>query len=75
MKVFVWITPFEVSYGDSIAYAVAEDEDSARKQIRASKHFSYGIYDEGTHTGPLDIDRPPDRVHDLPWAEIYSWSE
>jgi hypothetical protein len=74
MKLFVWKEPYGVSYGSSIAYAVANTEEEARKLVESAGVSEYGRYPKPRNF-PLDPLGPPDRVLDLPYAEIYEWSE
>jgi hypothetical protein len=76
MKLYVWKSPYGVSYGGSIAYAVAESEEDARALVIAAPVSEYGYDPERRGNNPdMDILGPPDRVCDLPYAEIYEWSE
>lgn len=75
VKLFVWVNPYEVRYGGSMLYAVAEDEQQARALIaKETPRFSYGDFAKP----PLlfnDLLGPPDRVLDVPCAEVYEWQE
>lgn len=75
MRLFVWNNPYSVSYGGSIAYAVAESEEDARAMIVGAPVNAYGLGAEYRPKPPMDILGPPDAVHELPYAEIYEWSE
>jgi hypothetical protein len=74
MKLFVWNSPYGVSYGGSIGYAVAETEEEARAVLISGFVSEYG-------NTPRPIEHPglklgkPDRVMDLPYGEFYEWSE
>lgn len=75
VKLFVWVNPYEVGYGGSMLYAVAEDEQRARELIaKGAPRYSFGDYPEA----PLQFNDqlgPPDRVLDVPCAEVYEWQE
>lgn len=74
MKLFVWNNCYRVSYGGSCLYVVAENVDEARKQARypGISYFG-GMPTENTQN--CDVTGPPDRVHDIPYAEVYQWEE
>lgn len=75
MKLYIWNHPYSVPYGGSCAYAVAENVKAARELVKAARVNAYGL---GTRRGShqeVDVSRPPDAVHKLPYAEIYEWSE
>jgi hypothetical protein len=75
MKLYVWDNPYSVSYGRTIAYAVAESEEEARALVITAPVNRSGIGAE--HVDHLDVKTlgPPDAVHELPYAEIYEWQE
>jgi hypothetical protein len=75
MKLYVWNRPYSVSYGGSIVYAVAESEEAARALAAVAPINCYGFGAEPRVGRRLDISGPPTAVHDLPYAEIYEWSE
>lgn len=74
MKLYVWNEPYGVDYGGSCLYAIAPDECSARALAEIAGVARYGYEPNGTPRGLRDLG-PPSRVHDLPYAEIYEWSE
>lgn len=74
MKLFVWNRPYLIPFGGSVVYAVAESEEDARQQARQARSFGFGAYPREGRVH-LDIDRPADRVLDVPCAEIYEWEE
>lgn len=67
MKLYVWKDPYFTFQGGCIAYAVAASEDEARQMIKSSRGSRF-TPDAEAPAG--DIEGPPDRVHDLPHAEI-----
>ncbi len=74
MKVFIWREPYRVSYGSSLAIAVAETVEEAREQLKSAGRSQYGHEPESF--GPIDVgSREPDRVLEAPVAEVYEWSE
>jgi len=73
MKLYVWNTPYHIDYGSTCLYAIASSEDEARKIAENANVSKYGYEPRGI--APIKLDRPPDRVHDLPYAEVYQWSE
>ncbi len=74
MKLYVWNNPYDVAFGGSCAYAVADSEDEARALVEAASAAQYGHEPKGSSEG-AKVPGPPDRVHELPYAEIYEWSE
>ena len=75
MKLFVWNNPYSVPYGGTCAYAVAETEEEARTMVFNAPVNSYGLGATEEPLPVLNIDGSPDAVHELPYAEIYFWSE
>jgi hypothetical protein len=69
-----------VRYGGACLYVVAADVDAARALLRSGP---VGIASYGSTPGPNDYDivteavitREPDRVLDVPCAEMYHWEE
>jgi hypothetical protein len=80
MKLYVWNNPYDVRYGGSCLYAVADSEDAARDIAMSALRSHYG-YDPGNDDHRLDqrIRKEalgaPTRVRELPYAEVYEWSE
>jgi hypothetical protein len=80
MKLFVWNDPYDVSYGNSFAFAVADTEERARAEILARNDsvYSYGRFKQ-TRPNFTVLDGAPLRVVDLEpgaaYAEILEWSE
>lgn len=77
MKLYIWLRPYEVSYGNSFVLAVAASDDEARRLIRESaRWYSSGEYGGEQKPWPdAPVDRSPDRIVDLPCAEFHEWSE
>ena len=76
LKLYVWKDIATVDYGGAILYAIAETEEQARKMAVGAPVAEYGDPWEGKTLDPSDVpDRAPDRVHELPYAEVYQWSE
>lgn len=75
MKLFVWNDPYVVKWGGSTAYAVAETEDEARALVMKAPISQYGLAAKGSAGLSEDVLGAPDRVVELPYAEIYEWSE
>lgn len=74
MKLYVWNDPFRISYGGSCLYVIAESEDAARAMAQSAGVSEFGHKPEGSI--PIQIELgAPDRVHDLPHAECYTWAE
>lgn len=74
IKLYVWNNPYQVSYGGTCAYAIAESEDQAREIVSRSGVARYGYAPDGM-AREVEVTGPPDRVHDLPYGEIYYWAE
>lgn len=76
MKLFVWANPYDVSYGTSGLFVVANDLDEARTLAATGKRYSYVEFEERSEG---DMSRialgEPTRVVDLPCAEWHEWSE
>jgi len=79
MKLYVWNSPYSVSWGSSIAYVIAESEESAKQQLKTASVYRYGddlpeaITDRGRRLhDPIPA---PTRIVDLPAAEVYEWEE
>jgi hypothetical protein len=81
MKLFVWNDPIDISYGGCCAYVIAADVDQARALAVKAPTAYYGRAPgrgDGVYCLKLneaDVARPPDRVLELPCAEIYAWEE
>lgn len=74
MKLYVWNNPYSVAYGGSCLYAIADGEDAAREIASSAFIREYGYAPTERQLGSVDLG-PPDRVHDLPYAEVYQWAE
>lgn len=74
MKLYVWNRPYDIPFGGSILYAVAENLMDARKFAEKALISNYGYKPDHPYPHKLDLGKP-DRVCDLPYAEIYEWSE
>lgn len=73
MKMFIWKDAYRVPFGSAIAVAVAENAEEARHKLRHAGVSHYGLAPE---EGGVDLgNREPDRVLDLPAAQIFQWSE
>lgn len=76
MKLFVWNNPYEVWYGSSMVFAVAETLEAAKEIAcsAAARWFHYVEYEQDRRTWPHDLGDPL-RVVDLPCAEWHHWEE
>lgn len=72
-KLFIWNNPYQVNYGGSIIYAVAETEQEARSAAANAMVISYGEYEQD-RLDNMKLGKPT-RVLDAPYAECYHWSE
>lgn len=74
MKLFVWVDPYQVSYGSSLLFAVAETVEEAKELALSSRAdaYSYGQY---ARPNPGVALGEPERIVDLPCAEWHVWSE
>lgn len=72
MKMYVWNEPYEVSYGSSICFAVAETVEQAREIAARAWLYHYGFSKDKP---PKEVLGEPTRVYDLPCAEWHEWSE
>lgn len=77
MKLFVWNNPYRVTYGGSCLYAIANTEEEARLIATKAATAPFGnLYSSGGELGECDaLKGPPNRIHELPYAEIYEWYE
>lgn len=75
MKLYVWNNPYSVNWGGTIVYAIADSEEAARALAMVAPVSEFGYTPSHEQAGDLDINRPADRVLDLPCAEIYQWQE
>ena len=75
MKLYIWRSPYVVSYGDSYAIAIANSVEEARQAIRAGKINEYGFGGGKPVPSDIDLDRIPDAIHEGPFGEVYEWSE
>lgn len=75
MKLYIWNSPYPVSWGGAIIYALGNNVDEARAAAKTARRSQYGLTPMGDVTGEaLDVDRDPDRVMES-GAECYEWSE
>lgn len=74
MRLYVWNNPYKVSYGGSCLYAIAESEEQAREIAVTAITKSYGEYN-GQMLGDHVKLGAPTRSCDLPYAEVYEWSD
>lgn len=77
MKLFIWNNPYRPQYGGAIIYAVAETVEEARAVAQKAPIMEFGepgTQDAQDTTVAIAVGEP-DRVCDLPYAEIYEWSE
>lgn len=74
MKLFVWYEPYDIKWGGSALYVMAEDLEQAKK-LAAEKvpvmPDSRGEY----YFKSLKNMPEPDMIFDGPSAVIYEWSE
>lgn len=73
MKLYVWADPYQVSYGSSMVFAVAENEEAARAQVEGAPAYSFGQYEQKPGGG-IKLGEPT-RVVELPCAEWHEWQE
>jgi hypothetical protein len=67
MKLYVWENPYEIRYGYSLVFVVAENLRKARKQATLGKVY-------GRDITTTDLGKPT-RIVKLPCAEWHSWEE
>ena len=72
MKLFVWVDPYEVSYGSSLLMVVADTVTQARELAKTGKSYSFGQFEKEPYVAP---EREPDRIVDCPCAEWHVWCE
>jgi hypothetical protein len=75
MKLFVWNNPYDVRYGGSCLYVIANDVDEARK-LAKEKCYDTAFGDQWKENKGVNVyGKEPTRVHELPHAECYEWEE
>lgn len=76
MKLFVWNNPVPVRNGSSMLYAVASNQDEARAIAAKAAVYEYGYYVRGSEGANANVELgEPTRVHELPCAEWFKWSD
>lgn len=74
MKLYVWVDPYDVSYGSSLVFAIAGSVEEARLMAAKGNAYAYG-----KHSQPIPMQasklKEPTRIVDLPCAEWHEWSE
>ena len=72
MKLYVWSDPYDVVYGSSLLFVVAESVEAAKEIARVGTAWKYGKY---RNTTPGVVLGDPTRVLELPCAEWHHWEE
>lgn len=77
MKLFIWADPYQVPYGTSAYFAVAETVEEARKLAIKAPRYSYVRFYDGDGVGQSDqlLAVDPTRIVDLPCGEWHEWAE
>lgn len=77
MKLFVWANPYQVKYGTSAFFAVAETVDDARAIARSAPRYSFFACEDGAGMANADqlLAGEPTRIIDVPCGEWHEWSE
>ena len=79
MKLYIWIEPYNVAYGQSWYMAVAESADNARAIARNAPRNTFLTHDDRLPPMRDSADDllagPPTRVVDIPCGEWHEWSE
>lgn len=73
MKLYVWASPYQVMYGTSGLFVVAEDLDQAKALARNAPRYTFIGYRQGNGVA-MELGEPT-RIVDLPCAEWHEWSE
>ena len=73
MKLFVWVDPYEVEFGTSMLFAVAETLEEAKAEAMRGQAYAFGEFKQDRV--PVVELGAPTRVLDLPCAEWHEWSE
>lgn len=73
MKLYVWCNPYEIPFGMSMVFAIAENVRDARDQAAAGKAYAFGDI-ERNEVPKFKLGKPT-RVVKLPCAEWHEWSE
>lgn len=74
MKLFVWNRPYDIPWGLSMVFAIAETLEEAK--AIAETAAAYGYFDDTPDNIPTHVKLgEPSRVVDLPCAEWHWWSE
>ena len=73
MKLFVWNDTESPAWGGACLYIIAETLEEAKRQAKITFVSKFG---EAPNTiNDIEILSEPDRVHELPYAELYWWKE
>ena len=78
MKLYIWKDVYSVKYGAAFLYSIADSIEQARELALNAKTSEYGYApkpDSRSQVEPSIVNGPPDRIVDLPYAEVYEWSE
>lgn len=86
MRLYIWDDPYDVSYGSTLLFVVAESLEAARllAKTTAKNGKNAWQHDKRDEDNPYAGERPvgvdvdniePSRVVDLPYAEFAEWME
>jgi hypothetical protein len=73
MKLFVWVNPYYVDYGNTLLFVVAEDVESAKEMATKRQAYQWGDLEQES-LPKVDLGEPS-RVLELPCAEWHYWAE
>lgn len=74
MKLFVWVNPYPVPYGSSLAFAIGKDEMDAKRKLVAAKGYRFGEF-ERDDVGHVALKTPARVVELKDAAEWHEWYE
>lgn len=74
MKLFVWKEPYDVKWGSSTLFVVANDLEEARAHALNTSISEYGSIPHRDQIALPDIGEP-DWILDMPGALAYEWAE
>jgi hypothetical protein len=73
MKLFIWNDPYDVNWGGSCLYVLAESLEQAKEQAKKTVIAKFGSNPD-SKTFEFQVGEP-DRVIEGPYAEAYEWAE
>lgn len=73
MKLYIWDSPYNVSWGGSCLYVLAYDLEQAKELALTASVSNYG-YNPVQKMSIKNLGAPT-RIVEGPYAEVFEWSE